>query len=259
MTPVPTNISHENNGVKLTNTVYRILDFLPDSDPLKNRAKEKTLAILENLTIFFSVNNRSVKERVSLQLLEDIAILENYLEIGKHQGWISAVNFFIIIKEYKLIEVSLQKFQQIDDPLLQSEKITNPGHNTAPGSARYRTVPGSAKPQTSNPDKSMIIDHNWENTRILDSNKIKENVSHAVIDKYSPRQEKILKILTEREKAQVSDLVKELPKVTKRTIRRDLDDLLRKGRIVRVGEWNQIFYQKSGLIDRTSILDVKMS
>jgi hypothetical protein len=46
----------EDNFLKLTNKAYQILDFLPESDPLKSRAKDKALVILDNL---FLVNDTS--------------------------------------------------------------------------------------------------------------------------------------------------------------------------------------------------------
>jgi len=49
--------------------------------------------------------------------------------------------------------------------------------------------------------------------------------------------------LSDKEKAQVMDLQTVLPAVTKRTIRRDLDALLSLGQIVRLGEFNQVFYR----------------
>lgn len=64
--------------------------------------------------------------------------------------------------------------------------------------------------------------------------------------KFSDRQQKIIEFLKDRERAQVMDLQKVLPTVTKRTIRRDLDELLASGRVVRLGEFNQVFYQLVG-------------
>src|SRR3989344_3664581 len=74
------------NGVKITNALYRVLDFLPEQDPLKNRAKEKALAILENVTLVSGTEGWTSlqKEKASAQLLDDIGILQNYLKIGKH-------------------------------------------------------------------------------------------------------------------------------------------------------------------------------
>ncbi|MDO8655006.1 MAG: DeoR family transcriptional regulator, partial [bacterium] len=60
----------------------------------------------------------------------------------------------------------------------------------------------------------------------------------------SVRQEKILEFLKSKEKAQVWELQKMLPEpVTKRTLRRDMDDLMQKGRVERQGEWNGVFYK----------------
>ena len=62
--------------LKLTNTVYKVLEFFPESDPLKNRAKDKALAIMDNL---ISVNDTAgwasfQKEKNIVNLLEDIDI-----------------------------------------------------------------------------------------------------------------------------------------------------------------------------------------
>jgi predicted HTH transcriptional regulator len=61
--------------------------------------------------------------------------------------------------------------------------------------------------------------------------------------KTSVRQEKILEFLNNNGKAQVMDLQTILPDITKRTIRRDLDELLESGKIIRLGEFNQVFYK----------------
>ncbi|HQK63980.1 MAG TPA: DeoR family transcriptional regulator [Candidatus Staskawiczbacteria bacterium] len=61
--------------------------------------------------------------------------------------------------------------------------------------------------------------------------------------KLSDRQQKIMEFLRQKQRAQVADLQQVLPDVTKRTIRRDLDELLTAGQIARMGEFNQIFYQ----------------
>ena len=182
--------------VKITNAVYRVLDFLPESDPLKNKAKEKALVVLENITLAFGARPGMVTE-----LLDDILVLEQYLQIGRDQGWISDVNFLIIIKEYNLIKSLIR-----------------------------RELPQS-------PIKSEMKD--LKNEKVKNETKVEQRS----VGQYSHRQEKILHILGKREKAQVSDFIKELPNVTKRTVRRDLDDLLKRGRVTRIGEWNQVFYR----------------
>jgi Fic family protein len=60
------------------------------------------------------------------------------------------------------------------------------------------------------------------------------------------RQEKILEILEEKGKAQVWEVQKIFPEVTKRTLRRDFESLLNQGLIERIGERNETFYQPKG-------------
>lgn len=59
----------------------------------------------------------------------------------------------------------------------------------------------------------------------------------------SERQKKILQILKNREKTQVGELQKTFSDVSKRTLRRDIDDLLGQGLVDRVGQWNEIYYK----------------
>jgi hypothetical protein len=57
------------------------------------------------------------------------------------------------------------------------------------------------------------------------------------------RQSKIVDFLKQNGKAQVWQLKQLLPEVTKRTLRRDFEGLLHGGKIERVGERNDTFYQ----------------
>jgi len=62
-------------------------------------------------------------------------------------------------------------------------------------------------------------------------------------EKILGRQEKILEILKEKGRAQVWEIQKIFPEVTKRTLRRDFENLLNQGFIERMGERNETFYQ----------------
>ena len=76
----------EKDFVKITSALYKVLDFLPEGEPLKNKAKEKALEILDS------------------KLVSDIEVFEGYLEIAKNQGWIGGVNYLIIVKQYQDIK-----------------------------------------------------------------------------------------------------------------------------------------------------------
>jgi len=57
------------------------------------------------------------------------------------------------------------------------------------------------------------------------------------------RKKKIIGILKERESVQVKDIKDALPNVSKRTLRRDFDVLIKKGLVQRIGESNNTFYK----------------
>ncbi len=60
------------------------------------------------------------------------------------------------------------------------------------------------------------------------------------------RQEKILEFLKKQGKAQVWQVQQIFPGLTKRTLRRDFEQMLNQGIIERIGERNETFYQIKG-------------
>ena len=56
------------------------------------------------------------------------------------------------------------------------------------------------------------------------------------------RKKKILDILKQKEKVQVGDIKEIIRKVSKRTIRRDFDDLLKQNLVERIGQNNNTYY-----------------
>jgi hypothetical protein len=67
--------------------------------------------------------------------------------------------------------------------------------------------------------------------------------SNAVIPSSSPRQGKILEIFKQKPNWQVGELQAFFAGTSKRTLRRDLDNLLRQNKIKRKGEWNLVSYE----------------
>jgi len=190
---------------KLTSAVYKLLEYFPESDPLKTRAKEKALAIMDALALNSSINGWASfqADRHQIQITEDINSLLSYLKIAKDQGWISSVNYFIISNEY-------EKIKKCIEPLFVELTKKLPGIE----------MPDGLKKEPKEHTNPVLNEYN-----------------------ISARQKKILELLEQKESAQVMDLQAVLPDVTKRTIRRDLDELLEIGKISRLGEFNQVSYK----------------
>ena len=74
---------------------------------------------------------------------------------------------------------------------------------------------------------------------------VEANQGQTLASSMNERQEKILDFLKENGRAQVGQLKKIFPEVTKRTLRRDFEFLLKQGKIERMGERNETFYQLS--------------
>lgn len=218
--------------LKLTNAVYKALEYFPESDPLKNRAKDKALLIMESLV---SLNDTSgwisfQKEKTKTYIYEDIDILLGYLWIAKTQKWLNSANYMIIANEYEKLKQSLKPIISIK--MAVYENLENKPEET------QKVVENIA------PVAELVLKEKVEVTKkdlapVLKNTEAQKRVSDSI----PPRQEKIIDFLGKNEKAQVMDLQKVLPDVTKRTIRRDLDELMGSGKIVRMGDFNQVFYK----------------
>jgi Fic family protein len=97
----------------------------------------------------------------------------------------------------------------------------------------------------------IVKEQNWVSPREISQiqqdykNLIEE--SHFEPKEHRPnineRQKKILEILKEKGKVQVGQVKEFFPNVSKRTLRRDFQSLVKKGIIERIGEKNKTFYQ----------------
>lgn len=219
----------EEKFIKVTNAAYKVLEFFPEADPLKYRAKDKALVIMENLAFISGTDARLdqsgqgssslQRDKAKTQISEDIDILLGYLWIGKVQGWLSPVNHLIISNEYEKIKKDLTQlagiapYKEMTKKLPEIDKEINFVESLFAKTSASQLEEKEPAPSAPNPD----------------------------------RQGKIIEFLEKNEKAQVMDLQKILPDITKRTIRRDLDELLESGKIDRFGEFNQVFYKIKGI------------
>lgn len=213
----------DENFIRVINATYKLLDYFPDNDPLKGKAKERTLKILENLSLVSDASGWTSlkKEKASAELLDDIEVLKNYLHLGKYQGWVGGINLLILLKEYDNIKRSsiIPTNGNIKYNLEIISNVKSPEEKAIRGVENNNLKNGGSY------EKQVVLP---------------ENISGS---KMSERQKKILEIIANKGSAQVSDIIKEIPNITKRTIRRDIDELLKGSKIIRNGEWNKVFYQ----------------
>ena len=149
----------------------------------------------------------------------DIDVLLSYFDIVYEQKWISSAAVFEIETEYKKLREKIDYKRSCFNNRL--EEIKFPSENPVFSS------------KTSQVNNIRIP----ENNNDFGFRSIEKDIS------LGSRKTKIINILKEKKQIQVGEINKILSDVSKRTLRRDFQDLLKQGLVERIGESNDTFYQ----------------
>ena len=197
--------------VRLIVATHKVVNILPREDPLRVQVQDSSNKLLVSLILLVQENPAMSGQRptVTARAIRETGKLVAYLNYAKRTAEINPENFIMLEREYNRVGEFLRKIHEKSIVVNQERVVLKQEISTR------QTVP--------------VI-------------KSKENTSVSK-GKLSFRQSRILELMRNKPKVQVWELQKVLPEVTKRTLRRDLDDLLQRSFIIRQGEWNEIFYQ----------------
>lgn len=149
---------------------------------------------------------------------KDLEALDRFFEVAKIQNWVSPFDLLAIQKDYDNIREELS---------LISEKTPSIFSEPAVPRALSKIIE----------DSNSIIEQKFPDSHEFQPSERNE------------RQERILAFLKENGRAQVWEVKQVFPEVTKRTLRRDFEQMLSQGIIERMGEKNSTFYQAKTLKD----------
>ena len=217
--------------VRLTMAVYKVADILPRQDSLRVQIEDSANKLLASL-IFLVQENLVTKEQKQSMLpkaIRELGVLIAYLNYTMRTSKLNPENFLVLEREYNKVEKFLRQLHQ-DTIVADSGDRPAPQRQTFLQSAENLARPRfQQKPEVPKRDLGAPKSHlgNGQNS--------KANLSG--------RQTRIMEIIRNKPKTQVWELQKVLPEVTKRTLRRDLDNLLYRELIIRQGEWNEVSYQ----------------
>jgi len=206
--------------IELANKVYKLTLLFPKKEPLRYKIRELADKVLANFTSLEALKDsnpgslaanweRRYKDLIFL-IERDSEIIYGFFEIAKWQKWVSYFDILEIKEKYDKIKNYFKK--EAEDFLRQEKTRVLPGFDKATENQIYE----------------------------IEKIEISENEKQISLDS---RKEKILKILEEKGKAQVWEIKEIFPGVSKRTLRRDFEKLLKQGIIERRGERNKTFYQ----------------
>ncbi|TSC53740.1 MAG: hypothetical protein LiPW31_310 [Microgenomates group bacterium LiPW_31] len=210
--------------IQLTNNLYRLTLLFPKKEPLRYKMRELADEILAHCL------TPGVKHNKHNSVVGDLEVLDGFFEVAKAQNWVSPEEILKLQENYSKLK---EEFKTETDsertltlPLGEEKEAKDeftPLESSAPCPAENQK--SLKKSKTSSFLTGFIMLPAEENSSI------------------SERQEKILAFLREQGRAQVWQIKHILPEVTKRTLRRDFENLLKKDLIKRIGERNDTFYQ----------------
>ena len=232
--------------IQLTSNLYRFTLLFPKKEPLRFKIRELADEILANFLRIKNISNPTKKTEDSpLRLLEeDLEVLDSFFEVAKAQNWVSPNSLLAIQQEYSKIKESLNDIDREEPAFAKATagKKEAAGIEKIEENEEYETVP--QYPLFQDQEKINPVRTNPVHREAIPVEA--EQTPNGVND----RQKKILEILKEREKIQVRELKEVFPQVTKRTLRRDFEQMFKRGLIERIGEKNDTYYQSKPILSK---------
>ncbi len=199
---------NKENLIQLTQNLYRLTMLFPKKEPLRYRMR----GLADDILAYFfvdSVNNFSGKteiEPLSFPKKIGAGLLTFNTENKSLRSLLEVMDgFFEVAKSQNWVNSS-------DVLMIQDE------YDSLKEELKFRNIKNTS----------------FNNQSIVEK---------KLINPMRGRQEEILEFLRKQGKVQVSHVQHIFPKLTKRTLRRDFEQMLNQGIIERIGENNNTFYQ----------------
>lgn len=242
---------------KLSAAIYAVTDLIKETDPLRQSLRTKSIALLTD-TYSLHRNTRSklsLKEGIKSSLEEMVALIE----LATFAKFISEMNSLVLIAEYKKIlpiisdtddihislsetkMPSLEANPMTDKAILEgSQKKTN---IVAPHKMSFMN---SAPTKRTFEDKNSYLKAPTEKVRTeqtADPRKYYIEALHTPFTKpenkkeqKNARKEAILKLFQKGLLLTIKDIASQVAGYSEKTVQRELNDLVEKGKLHRVGE-----------------------
>ncbi len=221
--------------VKLTSALYRVTDLFPENEPLRFGLRERALKVLTGLAPYHFSHNSNLEPEEAQKHLTDLRTLRCLLEVSQGQKWVDEINLMLLDQEYSRLEEQLAEIAgRVESNEKKIEKQL--GRQELPAEKPVESVPES-QPEPSEDIGPVLMRPNQVYN--LKPPVGQNDESSAP----SERQHKILQMIRQQPRIQMKQIQEQLTGVTTRTLRRDLENLVQRGEIVRVGRGTGTFYQ----------------
>lgn len=231
---------------KLLTALYMVTDCMETDDALKEKLRLLGVELLSDIYKLSSLLPMEKNAHISVSINRIYEIL-SFIEIAGTIGYVSEMNTRILKNEFKILITELESYQTenknftftLDEKMLEvkrgEENLISNGH----------LYEGVLNNKTSIKDTYSNI---YKKTNNIMSNRNVLNKSNPHIDYKKvklERVEKIISIIKDKKDATIKDISSKLTDVSEKTIQRELNDLIEKGQIKKIGKKRWSRYQIS--------------
>lgn len=195
--------------IKLTVVLYRVTELFPKREPLKFSLRKKANDILAGFVLCFCNNSvifiKADRQKTLQSILKNIEVVQTFFSLAESQDWLRPENFLVLKQEYGKVAKQAEQALIVDKEMIEREPIIK------------------------EPVKKVV-------------NVKRQQIASASFANLKSRHKQIMKFVKSKGAVQVKDVKEILPEVTKRTLRRDFDFLLKGGFVERRGDKNTTEY-----------------
>jgi hypothetical protein len=225
---------------KLATAMYMITDIIDSREPIRWKAREEAMEVLS--LIGGSGLNKSYQSNTLHEITQAINRSIHILTLARNAKLISEMNALVVMKEYSELKDKIthnwsglheQPLLRLNQQFFKTESVppTSPHRISFPQQEIKRTLPGTQ--QFSSQEQSVSYAH-----RTQSEQSVKDNQSDKISSKNSSgeRKQVILNLLKTKTEVSVSDVLKELPNVSDKTVQRELVGMVESGVLQKKGE-----------------------
>ena len=232
--------SLQEHMLTLTIAVYRVTDYFPKSEILRNDLRAKANEIFQQMTEY----DTDVQHTTEIELLiRKVGTMKGYLKIASTLQYVRLLNFTILEKEYNLIGQFLENEKVRHTMQSIHEDIKNLKHSSLLYPQAKKDI-GNLKQEREGRERkgnyNNSLSHKIENSKggnIHSETKPLDVGFHRRTDGgLNERQKIIMDYLTKSGQGKISDFYTSLKGVSSKTIQRDLQYLVDKKILKKEGE-----------------------
>lgn len=242
---------------KIAHALYLITNHFSNDEPLKRSIRERSLKLLSHAHAL-RAESRSGSGAFSFSISSELGELASLLAVAKHSGLLSPINFDVFSNEFKtLSDLSGESGIMISQPIVGASyfdiKELPPGVWTGDrtgGTEKVRDTSRSASQTSSRSTlpKSRKSASASSTSTSVSSSKSKDEINNGLGNGSrgrvkSKRRDAIVSVLEKKGKSSIKDIAQEVQGCSRKTIQRELRDMIEEGIVDMEGErrWSRYF------------------